>query len=100
MRTFFSQIWNSGIMAFWLCVMVWGAMWLLREGWWLIKIGWFFSGVGVILVGCVVVGVSVRGAWIVLTLLAGRTTPRLARRDFRDSVANLVMFAKTGFWKE
>ena len=100
MKTFLSQIWNACVMAFWLCAMVWFALWVVRQGWALIAHGWFFTGVGVILFGTVVVGVCIRGTWIVLILLAGRTTPRLARRDFRDSVANLLMFAKTGFWRE
>lgn len=44
------------------------------------------------------------GAWhtgrLWLTLIRGRTTARLAARDFRNLVANCFFFAQSGGWKE
>jgi hypothetical protein len=44
------------------------------------------------------------GAWhtgrLWLQLLRGRTTARLAARDFRNLVANCFFFAQSGGWKE
>lgn len=87
-------------MGLWITLMVWGAWWLVREGWWMMQRDWIFTGFAVILVGLLIMVVSGRGIMLVLALLAGQTTPRLAKRDFRNSLANLAMFAKTGLWKE
>ena len=100
MKAFLSQIWNSAVMALWIGLLAWGAWWMASKGWHLMGRDWVFTGFAMIVVAGLLVLVSVRGSWLVMMLLAGRTTSRLARRDFRDSVADLLMVAKTGLWKE
>lgn len=95
-----AQVWGAAVMGFWIFLMVAGALWLMRKGWWMMGHDWVFTGLAVAIVGVLLLVVCLRGAWLVLMLLAGRTTGRLARRDFRNSVADLLMFAKTGLWKE
>lgn len=94
-----ARIWAAFWMCFWIGLMLWGVLWLEGEGRWLMGHNWPFTGLAIALAGLVITVVCGRGLWLVLMLLSGRTSVRLARRDFRNSLANLVMFAKTGLWK-
>lgn len=51
-------------------------------------------------VSCVLLWLAFQGLMIVINLLRGRTSPRLAKRDFRNNLSNILMGAKTGMWKE
>lgn len=95
-----SRLWAAIVMGFWIALFVWGAWWLLQRGWWMMGHDWVLTGLAVVLIGGLMLGVCARGVMLVLSLLAGRTTPRLARRDFRNSLADFLMFMKTGLWKE
>lgn len=95
-----AQVWGAAVMGFWIFLMTLGAVWLVRKGWWMMGHDWVFTGLAVLLLGVLLFAVCLRGVWLVLVLLAGRTTGRLARRDFRNSVADLLMFVKTGLWRE
>lgn len=95
-----SRFWAAIIMGFWIGLLTWTAWWLMRTGWWMMGIDWVFIGLAVALLGLLVMAVCGRGIGLVLKLLAGKTTPRLAKRDFRNSLADLLMFMKTGLWKE
>jgi len=87
-------------MGFWIFLLAWLGVWMARKGWWMMGHDWVWTGLGMALLGVLICVMSLRGIWLVLMLLLGRTNPRLARRDFRNTLSNFVMFAKSGMWKE
>jgi hypothetical protein len=87
-------------MGFWIAVLVALGIWMAGKGWWLIGHGTVWIGLVLGLVGVLVCVMCARGVWLVVMLLAGYTTPRLARRDFRNTLSNFVMFARSGVWKD
>lgn len=87
-------------MGFWIGLLVWFGVWASMKGWWLLGHGYPWWGLGIGLLGVLVCIMSVKGVWVVFRLLMGHTTPRLARRDFRNTLSNFVMFARSGVWKD
>ena len=87
-------------MMFWVAVTAVLAWWVVCSGWWMMGHHWELSGLAVTIVGLVLMGMAANGILLIINVLTGRTTARLAKRDFRDSVANFIMFARTGLWKE
>ena len=85
--------WVVGI--FWLAhkLVVWTvALWVQR---------WGFTGLALLVIAFLLVMLALRLTWPILLLLLGRETPRLARREFRDTISNALFFIKTGgLWKE
>jgi hypothetical protein len=41
-----------------------------------------------------------RGTYLIIAVMRGTTTMRLARRDFWSVLPNLVVFLKTGVWRQ
>lgn len=99
-RMLVGQILSAAVMGLWIALMAFMAAWMVRKGWWMIGHEWVFTGAALAALGVLWLGVCLRGAWLVLMVLAGRTSGRLARRDFRNSVANMLMFARAGVWKD
>jgi hypothetical protein len=60
-----------------------------------LRVGLFLVAVSVFMLW-----VALRGYHIAISVLLGRTSPRLAQRDFRNILSNIAMGAKTGMWKE
>jgi hypothetical protein len=87
-------------MMFWVGILALAAWWVVCTGWWLMGHHWELSGLAMCLAGLLMMGVAANGILLVISVLCGRTTARLAKRDFRNSMANLIMFARTGLWKE
>lgn len=83
-------------------LMVWlvvGAFLAKVLGWW----GLYFWAIQWALVGMALMVPAALGAWVavcagiaLVRLMMGLTTARLARRDFRDSVANLIFRVRSG----
>lgn len=93
------------VMAAWLGAWVVGLFFLANQlVHWAVQlwgIRWGFTGLALIIIALLIVMLALRLCWPVLGLIFGWESPRLARRDFRDSIANAVFFIKTGgLWKE
>lgn len=100
-----SEVFGRWLMAAWLGLWAAGCLyvgrWLVESALGLMRAQWNISGVAVMLVAFVVVILALRLMVPVAELLLGRTSPRLARRDFRDSIANMLFFVRSGgMWKE
>lgn len=52
------------------------------------------------LVSVFMLWVALRGYHIAMSVFMGRSSARLAQRDFRNILSNIAMGAKTGMWKE
>jgi hypothetical protein len=85
-----------------LCLaLAWGAgsVWCVGEGWHMMRAGWIWLGLIVALLGIFWLVLAGRGFWIVGQLASGRISPRLARREFRNTLSNMFMLVKGGVWK-
>ena len=87
-------------MMVWVGLLAFAAWWVVCRGWWLMGHRWELTGLAVTIAGLVMMGMVAHGILLVMSVLSGRTTARLAKRDFRNSLANMIMFARTGLWKE
>lgn len=87
-------------MCFWVGLLAIAAWWVVCKGWWMMGHHWELSGLLVVIAGLLMMGVAANGILLIGAVVSGRTTARLAKRDFRNSLANLIMFARTGLWKE
>jgi hypothetical protein len=84
----------------WVNVLVLLGFGTLRWAGWALSNGWLLAGVLALLVVillAVLVGQISRQMW---RLWRGQTTPRLAQRDLRNMVSNVLMVGRTGRWGE
>ncbi|PZP40314.1 MAG: hypothetical protein DI585_01175 [Pseudomonas fluorescens] len=95
-----SRFFSALGMAFWVGLLTWFGWWLVAQAWYLMGHGWPLMGIALMVLALFLLLMCVRGVWLVLMLLAGYTTPNLARRDFRNTLANFLMVVKAGSWKE
>jgi len=87
-------------MLFWSAMLAWAAYGVWKGGWWIATHNWPLTGLVVVGLALVPLVSALHAAWLALLILLGRTSPRLARRRFRNGLSDVIMYAKTGLWKE
>lgn len=80
----------------WIYVLVGGGHYLVHVALRMGQIGWSMTALLVLLLAFVCVLAGLRLLMLAVMLVLGLTTPRLARRDFRNSIANALFFIRTG----
>ncbi len=87
-------------MLFWSGMLVWLAYGIWQGGWWVATHKWELTGLAIVALALVPLLSACHGAWLAVQILLGKTSPRMARRKFRNGIADVLMYSKTGLWKE
>lgn len=87
-------------MLFWCGMLVWLAYGLWHGGWWVAAREWPLTGLAIVALGLVPLLSALHGVWLAVQILLGRMSPRMARRKFRNGLADVIMYSRTGLWKE
>lgn len=92
MGRFFTTLWMGG----WGIAFLWGANQVVIWGMMLEDNGWLYSGLAVLVVALLLVLSALRLLAMAFAVLTGRISARLARRYFRDIVADALFSFRTG----
>lgn len=87
-------------MLFWSAMLAWAAYGVWHGGWWVATHKWELTGLLIVALAVIPLISALHGTWLAVLILTGRSSPRMARRRFRNGLADVVMYAKTGLWKE
>lgn len=94
MARFFTVFW----LLLWALAALWFANRVVLWGIWLEDHQWLYTGLAVLGFALLVVMGALRLLLMALAVLRGRVPPRLARRYFRDTVADALFSFRTGGW--